>query len=296
MKNIFYVFILLLFVTTANAQEYHFGIRGGLNFATINGPSEPGAQEEYSITNGFHFGLEILYSFNDYISLGSGLNYSQTGAKYKFRGHSYYIFFDDSKFVLENDNVKIDLVINNSYINIPLNLYIRPVPRFELKMGAYAGFMISPTASGKMSFGNKFNQILKYNYYSDKKEYYNPYEYNSRLRIKVIDEDGEETIKTTNKIAKAYYQYPEEDYKDESYYNVLDYGINAGLNYYVNSGLYLGANIQYGLADITNDKLDRSLVSFASDGDLYFNNDDHLIYRKDKDTNFNIQISIGFRF
>jgi len=296
MKDIILVFVAVLITNFSFSQEYHFGIRGGMNFSTIKGPSEPGAEEKYSFTNGFHFGLEALYSFNDYISIGSGITYSQTGAKYSFRGPSYYIFFDDGNYVLRNNDVKIDLEIINSYIIIPLNIYARPFKKIELKFGGYAGFLINPTASGKLRFGNKFNQILRYNYYSDKKNYYNPYEINTKLRIKVVDEEGNEIIKTTNKVAKAYYQYPPEDYKDETFYNVLDYGVNAGVNYYVNSSLFLGVNMQYGLADITNDKLDRSLVNFADDGDLYFDDDDHYIYRHDKDTNFNIQVSIGFRF
>ena len=279
----------------SNAQEFHIGIRGGVNLSTVKGPSESGVIEKYSYANGFHFGVEGLYSLNDYFSIGTEILYSQLGANYTYEGPSYYIFFTDGNYLLKSDNVKYNLNISNSYINIPVNIFFRPIKSLELKLGGYMGFLINPTATGKLSFGNKFNQQLKYNYYSDKKPSY--YDYAGRLlHIKTYDEEDNEIIRTTRKTANAYYQFRPEDYENDAFYNVLDYGLNMGANYYINSGLYLGLSLQYGLADITNDKLDRSLKTLEDDGDLYFNNDDHYIFRKDKDTNYNLQLSIGFRF
>ena len=296
MKNIKYIIAIILFsYTISYSQEYHIGIKGGMNFSTIKGNPEAGVDEKYSYTNGFHFGIEGLYSMNDYFSIGTGIMYTQIGANYNYEGPGYYVFPEEGYYLLKSDHVTYKMNISNSYINLPLNLYFRPVEKFELKVGGYLGFLINPTATGKMSFGNKFNQQLKYNYYSDK----TPSIYGYRdgyLRVKTYDEDNNEIIRQTRKVANAYYQYKPEEYKNESFYNVVDYGINIGANYYFNSSLYLGINLQYGLADITNNKLDRSLKSLVDDGDLYLNNNDHYIYREDFDTNYNIQTSVGFRF
>ena len=296
MKNIKYIVAIIIFsYAVATAQDYHIGIKGGVNFATIKGPSEEGTDEKYSFTNGFHFGIEGLYSINDYFSFGTGIIYTQIGANYNYEGPGYYVFPEENYYLLKSDHVTYVMNISNSYIDIPLNVYFKPIKKFELQFGGYVGFLINPTATGKMSFGSKFNQQLKYNYYTDKK----PSLYGYRggfLRVKTYDEDGEERIRQTKKIANAYYQYKPAEYEDETFYNVLDYGINISANYYFNSSLYVGVNLQYGLADITNNKLDRSLKSLEDDGDLYFNNSDHFIYRDDFDTNYNLQASIGFRF
>ncbi len=296
MRNIILVFIILVFgFSNYSAQEFHFGIRGGTNFGKIQGPSEEGIDENYSFGNGFHFGVEVLYAFNDYLSLGTELSYNQVGSKYHYKGKSYHIFFSEDK-VLYNDDVEYNLNISNSYINIPVNVYIKPLRKLEFKLGGYIGFLINPTASGKMRFGTKFNQVLNYNYYTDAKP--NPYRYRSGLLYIKNPESPDDPSKnlSTRKVANAYYQYPTEDYKNERYYNVIDLGLNAGINYYINSSLYLGLNLQYGMYDITNDKLDRSLKSLGGNGDSTYDEADYLIYRKDKDTNLNLQISLGFRF
>lgn len=296
MRNIAFVFIVFFIgFSTLDAQEFHFGIRGGVNFGKILGPSEEGVDEGYDFGNGFHFGIEALYSFNDYLSLGTEINYNQVGSKYQYIGRSYHIFIGDKK-IFYNDNVKYELSISNSYINIPLNVLIRPIKKLEFKLGGYMAFLINPSASGKMTFGTKFNQVLDYNYYSDTKS--EIYGYNSGyLDIKNPESPDDPTTNlSTRKVARAYYQYPDEDFKNDKFYKLLDLGLNTGINYYINSSLYIGLNMQYGLVDITNNKLDRSLKSIGGNGDSTFDEADYLIYRNDKDTNLNFQISLGFRF
>ncbi|MBK7095438.1 MAG: PorT family protein [Saprospiraceae bacterium] len=296
MKRIWVLILMLFFVgLKIYAQEFHFGIRGGVNFSTISGPLESEVLESYKINNGFHFGVEGLYSFNDYFSAGAEIQYSQIGAKYKYQGPSYYIFFDDDSYLLRNDNVTYDINLSNSYIYVPLNLHIKPVKKLEFKLGGYFGFLINPSGNGTMQFGNKFNQKLKYNYYSDK-DAPNPYVNYGILYIKTTNADGKEEIRTTKQTSRAYNQFPVADYKDGSFYKVFDAGLNFGINYFINTSLLVGMNFQYGLTDITNNKLDRSLKSLSDDGDLFFNNEDKLIYKDDFDRNMNLQVSLGFRF
>ena len=296
MKRTWFIFLIIFFAgIKISAQEFHFGIRGGVNFSNILGPQETGGSESYKINNGFHFGVEGLYSFNDYLSAGAEIQYSQIGAKYKYNGPSYYIFFDDDNYLLKNDDVTYDINISNSYIFVPLNLHLKPIKKLEFKIGGYLGFLINPAANGSMEFGKKFNQKLKYNYYSDK-DAPNPYTNYGILYIKTTNEDGEEEVRTTKQISRAYNQYPTEDYQDGSFYKVFDTGLNVGINYFFNNSLLLGLSFQYGLLDITNNKLDRSLKDITDDGDLFFNNEDKLIYTDDFDRNINLQLSLGFRF
>lgn len=295
-KILIFTFFFSILTLSMYGQEFHFGIRGGLNFSNIAGPlGDTGVVESYKTNNGFHFGIEALYSFNDYFSVGTELQYSQIGAQYKYNGPSYYLFYNDDYYLLKNDNVSYDLNISNSYINIPVNLLIRPIKKFELKLGAYMGFLINPTATGTMQFGEKFNQKLKFNYYSDKKDptYYDSF---GTIYIKTTNEDNKEEIRSTVQTARAYNQYPADDYKNGSFYKVFDAGVNFGISYFINNSLLVGVNFNYGLLDITNNKLDRNLRTLTDDGDLFFNNDDKLNYKSDFDRNMNLQVSLGFRF
>lgn len=285
---------MLICGLSLRSQDFHFGIRGGMNFSKFNSPVNPYVVEKYNFNNGFHFGLEATYSLNKYFNLGSGLEYSQVGSSYKYSGPSYYIFFNSDNYLLKNDSVSYDINYANSYLYIPLNLQIKFLKKFELKFGGYLGFLISPIANGKMEFGNKFTQKLKYNYYSDQTP--STFQSYGTLYIKTYDEDGNTVIRTTNQISTGYYQYPANDYKTGNYFNTIDAGVNAGLNYFINKSLYIGANVQYGLTDITNNKLDKDLRHIVEDGDLYFNNNDKFIYSQDKDRNLNFQVSMGFRF
>ncbi len=289
------IFVLFtLFFLKLNAQEYHFGIRGGLNFGKITGTTEGNNLDQHTIKNGFHFGIEALYSFNDFVSLGTEISYNQIGSYYQYKGPSYYIFSDNH--VIYSDNVDVSLSINNSYINIPVNIFIRPVNRLELKLGGYMGILIGSGANGKMKFGTKFNQILKYNYYSDNNEKTYRTTPTDKLYISTLSEKGDTIIRSTYKTVTAYSQYPGDDSKKGDLYKVFDFGLNAGISYYFNSSVFMSLNLQYGLMDITNNEMDRSLSKLGGNGDAKFEDDDHFIYRDDIDKNLNLQVSIGFRF
>ena len=87
------------------------------------------------------------------------------------------------------------------------------------------------------------------------------------------------------KVVGAYYQYLE---KDGNLYKFLDGGVSAGVTYYFNRGFYVSLKGDYGFLDITNDKMDRSLITL--------NPDNTLLLRKDKDKHIGIQASFGFKF
>jgi len=84
---------------------------------------------------------------------------------------------------------------------------------------------------------------------------------------------------------QAYYDYP--NGADTGLFNRLDFGIHASANVFINRSLFVGLRFNYGLTDITNDDVDRSL------GEI---NGSDLILRDDFDRNISLQASIGFSF
>jgi len=269
------------------AQTYHFGVRAGLNYSRFNGPFETDVIEKFDYNNGFHFGATGMMTFNEYFSLGAEILYNQYGTKYYYEGPSYYVFNLDNVKFLKND-VKLNLNISNSYINIPILVYFRPFKKFELMAGGYMGFLINPIGSGRLDFGGKFYQSLEYNYYKD--EAGAQVLYSGLISVKVPQPDGEDEVVNLYKIVGAYYQYDETQFNDKTgtAFNWFDVGLTGGFQYFINKSLYAGFRAEMGLLDITNNNLDRSLKEINSDGTF--------ILRQDIDKNINFQISLGFRF
>ena len=85
--------------------------------------------------------------------------------------------------------------------------------------------------------------------------------------------------------AGAYYTLPK---VDGSFFNVLDFGLNAGMSLYLNRSLFVGARFTYGLADVTNNDYDYS--------QLELDGNNQRIPRADTDRNLSIQTSVGFSF
>ena len=142
-----YILMAFLFAGTLSltAQEYHFGIRAGLNSATFLGPAEEDVIETNDLNTGFHFGVVGMMRFNDYFALGTEILYNQLGSTYYYEGPSYYRFnVGEVDFLYED--VKINLVVSNSYINIPLLIHFNPIKKLEIIAGGYMGFLVNPVA------------------------------------------------------------------------------------------------------------------------------------------------------
>lgn len=291
MKFTRYILIIIVLVQAAllSAQDYHFGIRAGLSYSKFLGPSEPDVTETFDINGGFHFGIVGMMDFNDYFSLGVEILYNQSGTKYLYEGESYYrMNVGEVDFL--RDNLIYNLEITNSYINVPVLIHFKPIKKLELIAGAYMGFLVNPVAGGKYEFGNRFRQYPEFNYYSDKAgsgPYGSQYEI---LNVKVPQPDGTVEIAQIYKTPGAYYQYTSDQFNDTTgtYFNWFDLGLTGGIQYFINRSLYAGIRAEYGLLDITNNRLDRSLKDVTEDGNF--------ILRDDKDTNINFQVSLGFRF
>ncbi|MBL7807175.1 MAG: outer membrane beta-barrel protein [Saprospiraceae bacterium] len=272
-----------------------------MNFARFQGPSETDNQgnalENWDNATGFHIGMTFSYKFTDRFGLRGEVLYSKRGAKYSYEGQAFRFFKHTTGQVFTSGTGRYLINVSNSYIDIPLMAYGK-FGHFEVYGGGYMGLLVASSGegslrySGKTALGNnayvnpntsetELNFNLNHNYRRD-----DPGEGSSQsdnetaVNVKV---DG--FIAETPKTMGAYYDYPEDK---GALYNTLDYGVVGGLTYYISSSLYLSARIQYGLADITNNKAD---LSKAKTGE-----NNALLFRDDKDQNFMIQASVGFSF
>jgi len=276
---------LICIITLSNAQSV--GVRAGINLSKFSGPLE--ATERYSFSNGFHFGINYGYKFTKKLMLRAEVVYSQAGTKQTFDGDSYYIIYkNDFTNLFEKGKSTLNLNISNAYINVPLVLAYQLIPKIEIYGGFAANFLINPTANGTLRFESStrsqeitFRQSLGYNYYTDVSGGTSGSAFGSRPITIIVD--GERT--TIPKYAGAYYQDLE---KSDSRFKIFDLTAVAGVNYFFNSGFYTGARLNYGLTDVTNQSVDRSWVNFNDDGTA--------VYRNDRDINFDLEFSLGFRF
>ena len=275
---------ILLFLSNVDAQRYKIGVRAGLNYSKFIGPAEEGMVQGSSLNNGIHFGLTYAWKLNEVAGFKTELSYSAVGSNDSIVGDSYYLFGVGAQNLDKEGFVGRFLDISNSYVNIPLHAYWYPTKKIEIFGGLYMGFLINPTAGGRLQFDDgsdelkySFIQSLDYNYYSDDplrgKGFGSP--------ITVIVDD--QTIQMP-RVAGAYYQFTE---KNGGLYNWFDLGLSGGAHYYINKSFFAGFRADYGLLDITRQKMDVSYRAL---------DDGSYILRDDYDVNFSMQFSLGFNF
>jgi opacity protein-like surface antigen len=282
MKNILFTLVFFVFaIAFAAAQDLSYGFRAGLSFANLDGPKE--TDETFDLNTGFHIGFGFGVSFTDIWGARAELVYSQKGAKYEYDGASYLMLVSKTNRELTyTGNRKTSLTINNSYIDIPVTVFARPVEWLEISAGAYAGFLAASGATGDLKFDSpNLDPIaleLDYNYYADEAR-----EGDTESPIAINAKNSSEEFLLANP-AGAYYFLSE---KKANLFKTIDFGLLGGLNFYLNRGLYLGGRVQYGLADVTNTDADFSAAQLDNG---------KLVAREDKDSYLIYQASIGFNF
>ncbi len=285
--------LFTLFFSSLNAQEISYGFKAGLNFSTFQAESEKdadgGSPEVYSYNPGFLVGIILENKFTDIFGVKAEVLYSQKGTKYKFAGASYQPLITTTGEIIQTTGDKdLSLNITNAYLDIPVSLYGRVLSWLEIHGGVSIGALVSSSGSGELRYTNAFSDrdepiesyivSLDHKYFADKGG---------------VGEVGEEPIlRTINgkfieipKSLSAYYDYPQDE--DVDLFNRLDFGVHAGLSLYLNQGLFLGLRANIGLSDLTNNEVDKSIIS---------KEESNFIYRDDKDTNLSIQTFIGFSF
>lgn len=293
MKQSLIIILFLGSITLGIGQSFNIGVRAGVNASTFLGQVESvtGSDgtvytEEAGFNNGFHFGISYQYNLVDNFGIRGELLYIQKGGQKRYTGPSYYVLRGADLVTFEPGTLT-DYFLNVSigYLSIPITAHAKLGSKFEVLGGIYGNINISPTANGRLRFDSTddpddifFKQSLSYNYYNDE-----PLEANVNGGSTTVYVNDDPLL--VARVANAYYQNTD---KDGGAYKVLDVGLIGGLNYYFNRGFYCGARASYGLRDLTNDKMDVSLIEY--------NDDKTFITRSDKDNSFGLEFSLGFKF
>lgn len=290
-----FLFLLLLLSGSLSAQELSYGFEVGLNFSSFNGPSETDANganlESFRSTNGFHVGGNLRLKIVDRFGVKAEALFSQKGGKNIYEGEGVQIFntVDDTK-VLSAGMRKTIISVTNSYIDIPIMGYFRPVSRIELFAGASVSFLVGSTGIGEFTYSGQtslggdnieFLAELDHNYSKDlARDERVIGEFEEVISFEV---NGNE-VRFPESLGAYYLDY---ETKSGKLYNTFDLGLVGGAHFYFNGSLYLGVRLNYGLLDVTNNTYD---ISYAT------SNGTEYIPRSDIDRNFSLQASLGFSF
>lgn len=280
--------VLLAWSLLLPAQKFSGGFKSGLNFSTLRGPSETddnGTElEDFKVNTGFHIGATFRMALTDYFGFRAELLYSQKGMTYTYGGPSYWTFINNTNPVYTVGNRVSSIDISNSYLDFPLMAYVR-VGRIELSGGVNASVLLGSTGTGDLTYSGgttlngasieTFTLALDYNYFRDRYQGFNTFE-NHVFPV------GNSTLEVPKNIG-AYYTGAD---NDEDLFRRTDFGLNAGVSFYMNKGLYLGFRANFGLTDVTKTAQDISRFKLGEDNSL--------ILREDDDKNLSFQASIGF--
>ncbi len=283
-KSIVLTLLASAFFFYASAQELAYGFKVGLNFAQLKGDLE--SAEDMKSSTGFHIGAGVVYKITDRFGVKADFLFSQKGGKQSYDGDGVQLFYNQAgeKIPFEG-NRNSSLNITNSYIDFPVTGYAR-FGNIEFSGGMYVGFLVSSKAVGDITFvGDALDQpqepfTLDYNYSKD--DVPDPTTWVAGTDYRAMRVNNNDVLYPTE--VGAYHDYAE---KDGKFYKGLDVGLNAGIAYFVNQGLFIGANLNYGFLDVSNNDYD---ISYAEREGLEY------IKRSDKDNNFMIMTSVGFSF
>lgn len=283
-KKFHLLFILCLgFVPVLQAQK--LGIRAGLHYSKFQGPTESGVTEKNNFTNGFHFGFTYAYPIYEDLAVRAELVYTQFGNKLEYEGESFYRIRTEGKTINERGNSIMDLRVTNTYIGIPILFQYTFLKKFEVSVGGYVNYLIQSRGLGQqrfVSYDNPENifmkQSLDHNYRKDVAG-------GGTLTGPAVIVDGKVVFLFKN--TGAYYQMNSAE-KSGDLYNNFDFGLTGGLSYFVTKGFFVGLRYDYGLTDLTNNRMDPSRRQLDENGELIFTND------FDRHVAWNL--SMGFRF
>jgi len=310
MKQLVVILTIMALAITAKAQEpgeFAIGIKAGLNFASIIGPSEKSASdislESNSAITRFMLAPTIRYAFTDRNGLILEVQYSQKGGNYTYAGESYWIIEGETAEPLYFEgNRSITLNVNNGYLDIPLLFYGNLNSNVSLYGGGYVGFLLNSTGAGRLSFDAEertlensninidlqpFGMELEHNYKKDEHRDSTSYILQSiynQNSVGGIEAFGDAKVPTKT---GAYYDYEQ---RGDNFYNNIDAGVIFGVEYRFDTGLGVGFRGSYGLTDVSNNAYDYSKISTLAPE----NNDYTRILRTDRDRNLVLQLYIGF--
>ncbi len=266
------------------SQSTKVGVRAGLDFSTLQGPTEDA--ESFGVSTGFHFGVNVSRYLTSTFGFRAELLYSQKGFRKEYNGVGYYpIKLRDNNLFYTEGDIDYILEVSNAYASIPITAHIQPFSFLEFFAGFSANFLINPVGSGTVDFTSRsepdrlfFRQTLQHSYYQDTAGGTGTSVNSPAVFV------GEDIVTIPGAVG-AYYIF---DNNDEKIFRGFDLSVIAGTQVYVNKSFYIGLRAEYGLRDITNDAVDVSLESLSDTGGFKVNDD--------KDHQVTLQASVGFRF
>ena len=126
MKKLLTFFTVVALTTTVSFAQAQFGATAGLNMANITGGD---VDDEWVMKMGMHFGLSANITLSDNMNLNTGALYSTKGSQMEGSG--------------------MEVAINYSYIEIPLNLTFLVSEQMSLMAGPYIALLMSAEATVK---------------------------------------------------------------------------------------------------------------------------------------------------
>ncbi|MFN8338246.1 MAG: outer membrane beta-barrel protein [Saprospiraceae bacterium] len=284
--NKYLIVLLMVLISWSGINGQSFGIRAGLNYTKFSGPVEQGVNERFSLTNGFHFGVNYAYKFADIFSVKGELLYTQIGSKYNFDGDSYYKVPIGTGFYYEKGFTSINLKVSNAYVSLPITFQWELSKKLEVFAGGYVSYLVGPRGNGTLYFTQYtetigIKQSLIHNYYSDVAGGIATSTLGPWLEV------GGKTVQLYRD-AGAYYNLLASE-KEADLYKSMDYGLLGGFNYFINKGFYVGLRYEYGLRDVTDNRVDFIKKSFDEDNNVG-------IKAEHFDRNVGFEVSFGFRF
>ncbi|WP_339711325.1 porin family protein [uncultured Kriegella sp.] len=121
-KSLFFATVFYLTLLTAEAQDFNFGVKGGINVASIGGNSYVGLGG-FGSKVGFHLGGVAEVPVSEKFSIQPELLYSSQGSKWNFNS--------------SDGNLKLD------YINLPILGKYHILKGLSAEAGPLVGYLIS---------------------------------------------------------------------------------------------------------------------------------------------------------
>ena len=137
MKKLFTILTVVALTTTVSFAQAQFGATAGLNMANITGGD---VDDEWVMKMGMHFGLSANITLSDNMTLNTGALYSTKGSQMEESG--------------------VEVAINLSYIEIPLNLSFPVSEQMSLMAGPYIALLMSAEATVKFDASPAADDVI----------------------------------------------------------------------------------------------------------------------------------------
>lgn len=300
MKKYLLILCALTISMTVFSQDLKIGVRTGLSYYKLLGPLE--ANEQQNFSSGFVFAITGQYNIAENFGLRTELSYVQKSVEQVYTDNFLTVIRPDG--TLGTSGVKSAIFGGDTYtlkrnfnsFSIPIHAVYKPFRKFEFFGGVDFDFIAGVTGQGNQAFNNNdpdnpisFIQTFNYNYGNDLiQEFIAPGAQFNLIIDYDLNQDGVIEKITIPKSLPAYYYFTYEEDKKYKPYKNLDIALTAGTSFYINSGLYIRAIVNFGLRDNTNTDYDYSLQEI--------NDDSSFIFRDDYDRKIGGQLSLGFQF